>query len=86
MSFMKRLVFPAICLRPVLPQLLKIQGGEAMGREIEVKCMNVVGTDAEVVAEDMEVVVALMLGVITKVKAADCPVERITLGVRSITC
>ena len=38
------------------------------------------------VVEDVEVVVASMLGVIAKVKTADCPVERITLVVRSITC
>ena len=57
-----------------------------MGREVEVEGMNVVGMDVELVVEDMEVVVASMLGVIAKVKAADCPAERITLVVRSITC
>ena len=69
----------------VLPQLLQIQGGEAMGREVEVEGVNVVGMDveAEVVVEDVEVVVASMLGVIGKVKAADCPVKQITLVVRS---
>ena len=39
-----------------------------MGREVEVKGVNMVGAD-------MEVVVALLLGVITKVKVVDCPVE-----------
>ena len=68
----KWLVFPVICLRPVLPQLLQIQGGEAMGREVQVEGVNVVGADMEVVAKDVEVVVALMLGVIAKVKVADC--------------
>jgi hypothetical protein len=57
-----------------------------VGREVEVEGMNVVGMDVELVVEDMEVVVASMLGVIAKVKAADCPAERITLVVRSITC
>ena len=82
----KRLVFLVICLRPVLPQLLQIQGGEAMDGEVEIKGMNVVGADAEVVAEDVKVVVALMLGIIAKVKAADCPVKQIILIVRLIPC
>ena len=45
-----------------------------------------VDVDVEVVLEDMEVVMASMLGVIAKVKVADCPVEQITLVVRSTTC
>jgi hypothetical protein len=47
----KRLVLPVICLRPVLPQLLQIPGGEAIGREVKVEGMNMVGVDVEVVVE-----------------------------------
>ena len=35
------------------------------------------------VMEDVEVVMASMLGIIAKVKVANCPVQRITLVVRS---
>jgi hypothetical protein len=59
----KRLVFPAIYLRTVLPQLLQIKGGEVVGREVD-----------------------LMLGVISKVKATNCPVKQIILIVRLIPC
>jgi hypothetical protein len=46
-----------------------------VNREVKVKGMNVVGMDVEVIMEDVEVAVASMLGVIAKVKEADCPVE-----------
>ena len=66
--------------------MLQIPGGVAMGREVEVEGMNMMGVDVEVAKEDVEVVVSSMMDVIAKVKAADCWVEHITLVVRLITC